>query len=370
MRIPPLKVIFGKEDISEIQARIGAALSSGLLAQGENVAEFERQWAKYTDTKHAVAVSSGSSAIEIPMRIRAVEGKEVLVPVNTFAATAMGVLLAGGRVRFLDTDPKTFSVSLKEIKARRTSMTVGVIVTHIGGIITPEIEAIRSWCSEEDLWLLEDCAHAHGSEWKGKSAGTFGFAGCFSFFATKVMTTGEGGMIVTNDDQVAERARLLRNHGKPQPWVSYHSDFGSNWRMSELNAIVGLSQLKRLDEFIEWRARIAKFYTEQLSEVSELTPVIPAERSSWYKYILLLPREIDRAEFKQRMKQRGVSLSGEVYEIALHRQPIFVEMADGEFPHADDVCRRHICLPLYYSMTEEEAQFVIDALLSTLRSNL
>jgi perosamine synthetase len=370
MHIPPLKVVFGKEDILEIQERLEVALSNGALAQGKNVEEFEHLWANYAGTKHAVAVNSGSSAIEIPARIRAVEGKEVLVPVNTFAATAMGVLLAGGRVRFVDTDPSTFSMSLKEIKARRTAKTVGVIVVHIGGIITPEIEAIHSWCDEEGLWLLEDCAHAHGSRWNGKGAGTFGFAGSFSFFATKVMTTGEGGMIVTDDDQVADQARLLRNHGKPQPWVSYHTHFGSNCRMSELNAILGLSQLKRLDEFIAWREKIARFYTSQLSDRPELTRVIPAGRSSWYKYILLLPKGVDRAKLKQEMKQRGISLSGEVYEMALHRQPIFAGMANGEFPNADDVCSRHICLPLYYGLTEEEAGFVIDTLLSVLKPNL
>lgn len=370
MQIPPLKVIFSTEDIAEIQARMEVALSSGMLAQGKNVEEFEQRWAEYAGVKHAVAVNSGSSAIEILARIRAVEGKEVLLPTNTFAATATGVLQAGGRVRFLDTDPRTFSVSLKEIKARRTAKTAGVIAVHIGGIVTPEIEAIRSWCDREGLWLLEDCAHAHGSEWRGKRAGRFGFAGCFSFFATKVMTTAEGGMIVTDDDQVAEQARLMRNHGKPQPWVSYHTHFGSNWRFSELHAILGLSQLKRLDEFIEWRAGIARFYTEQLSGLPELTPVLPADRSSWYKYILLLPSGVNRADLKRQMKQRGVSLSGEVYEIPLHRQPIFIEMANGEFPNADDVCSRHICLPLYYGMTQEEARFVVETLLAVLKPAL
>lgn len=367
MSIPPLKVVFGEEDIRDIQEKITEVLTTGMLAQGKYVNEFEEKWALYTGTKHAVAVNSGSSAIEIPMRILGVEGKEVLIPNNTFAATAMGVSLAGGRARFVDTDPASFSVRLDDLKARRTPDTVGVIVVHIGGIVTAEIEAIRRWCDAEGLWLFEDCAHAHGSEWEGKRAGTFGIAGAFSFFATKVMTTAEGGMIVTDDDHIAEMARLYRNHGKPQPWVSYHTHFGSNWRMSELNAILGLAQLKRLDEFIAWREKIARLYTQWLPELPELSAVLPPSRSSWYKYIVLLPNGVNRTSFKQRMKEQGVSLSGEVYEMPLHRQPIFEEQAQGEFPMADDICSRHICLPLYYGMTEEEARLVIDTLRATLR---
>jgi len=367
--IPPVKVVFGEEDIRDIQGKIQEVLTTGMLAQGKYVNEFEEKWAAYTGTKHAIAVNSGSSAIEIPLRILDIEGKEVLVPNNTFAATAMGVALAGGRVRFVDADPASFSVRLEDLKTRLTSQTVGVIVVHIGGIVTSEIEAIRQWCDAEGLWLLEDCAHAHGSEWEGRRAGTFGIAGCFSFFATKVMTTAEGGMIVTDDDHIAEMARLFRNHGKPEPWVSYHTHFGSNWRMSELNAILGLSQLKRLDEFIAWREKIARLYTQGVAELPELSAVLPPGRSSWYKYIVLLPKGLDRTNFKKRMKEQGVSLSGEVYEISLHRQPIFEKQVHGEFPMADDICSRHICLPLYYGMTEKEARMVIDALRATLRSD-
>jgi dTDP-4-amino-4,6-dideoxygalactose transaminase len=177
-------------------------------------------------------------------------------------------------------------------------------------------------------------------------------------------------MIVTDGDALAEQARLLRNHGKPQPWVSYHTQLGANWRMSELNAALGLTQLKRLDAFIAWRERVASLYTEGLHELRGLTPVLPPARSSWYKYIVLLPPGVDRARLKQRMKEQGVSLSGEVYEIPLHRQPIFQDVADGEFPVADDVCSRHICLPLYYGMTDDEAGFVVDTLTNTLEEVL
>jgi perosamine synthetase len=354
-----MRVTFDKDDIRDIHLKLDEILSNGMLAQGKYVDELERQWAEYVGAKNAVAVSSGTSAIEAPMHLLGVAGKEVLVPDNTFAATAMSVMAAGGRVRFVDTDPSTFSVRLDDLKARLGPETVGVIVVHIGGIVTPEIRAIRRWCDDQGIWLFEDCAHAHGSEYGGKRAGTFGVAGSYSFFATKVMTSAEGGMIVTNDDAIAEQSRLMRNHGKPQPWVSYHTRIGSNWRMSELNAIVALAQLRRLDEFVAWREKIAKLYSQWLQELPEVVSVLPASRSSWYKYIVLLPGGVDRAAFKQRMKERGVSLSGEVYETPLHDQPVFRGLIDSRFPVADDVCRRHVCLPLYHGMTEDQARFVI-----------
>jgi perosamine synthetase len=366
MKVPPTKVVFDEDARREVLARVEDCLTTGMLAQGKYVREFEQKFADYMGIKHAVAVNSGSSAIEIPMRILGVEDKEVLAPVNTFAATATSVLLSGGRVRFVDIAPDTFSLSLEGLKSRVTPKTIGVIIVHIGGIVTPDIEDIKNWSQSNGLWLFEDCAHAHGSEWNGKRAGSFGIAGGYSFFATKIITSAEGGMIVTNEDEIAQRAKMLRDHGKPEPWVSYHTELGTNWRLSELNAAVGLSHLARLDDFIAWRDKIAKLYTKLLSDVPGITPVLPQGRTSWYKYIVLLDAKIDKDKLKQAMGEQGVSLSGGVYDIPLHHQPIFRDMADESFPTAEDVCRRHICLPIYYSMSEEEVESVVD----TLKRNL
>ncbi len=362
MQIPPMKVVFSEADRREILRRIERSLTAGYVAQGENVREFEEAFAHYVGVKHAVAVSSGGAAIEVAMRLFGVLGHEVLVPTNTFAATAMGVLLAGGRVRFVDADAATFGVSLRTLQAAATGETIGVIVVHIGGIITPEIHAIRKWCDERGYWLFEDAAHAHGSAFGGAMAGRFGKAAAYSFFATKVMTSGEGGMLVTNDDDFATRARGLRDYGKADPWVSFHTQIGSNWRMPELSAAVGVVHLRRLDEFIAFREKIADLYTSALRGIPGVTPVLPAGRSSWYKYIVLLPEGVKRDQVKSGMKARGVSLSGGVYDLPLHRQPVFTAADDQDFPVADDVCLRHICLPLYHGMTEAEVQHVIDAL--------
>ncbi|MGQ0522464.1 MAG: DegT/DnrJ/EryC1/StrS family aminotransferase [Betaproteobacteria bacterium] len=362
MRIPPMKPSFTDADRREILRRIDASLAMGQVAQGANTEEFEERFATYVGTRHAVAVANGSCALEAALRARGIEGREVLVPTNTFFATAAAVRFAGGHVRLADVDPGTFSVSVETLQRARTPQTAGVIVVHIGGIITPQIEAIRTWCEAEGFWLLEDCAHAHGSEFAGRRAGRFGYAGAYSFFATKVMTSGEGGMVVTDDDHVAQEIRLLRDHGKADPWVSHHTRLGANWRMCEFAAAVGVVQLARLDEIIECRARVATRYTAALSGIPEPVPVLPRHRASWYKYIALLPPGMNREIVKRRLKEQGVALSGGVYEAPLHRQPVFGAEADvARFPCADDVCARHICLPVYGEMTETEIEHVVAA---------
>lgn len=362
MKIPPVKVVFPEEDRKEILRRIEECLSTGLVAQGKNVKEFEESFAAYTGVKHAIAVSSGGSAIEIAMRVLKAQGKEVIVPVNTFLASASGVLMTDGKVKFVDIDPNTFSPSLSLIKKAATKNTAGVMLVHIGGIISPEIEEIKAYCDSQGFWLFEDCAHAHGSEWRGRRAGSFGVAGAYSFFATKVMTSGEGGMLVTKDDEFAQKAKTLRDYGKPEPWVSYHVEMGANWRMSDITGAIGLVQLKRLDAFIQSRDKIADQYNRLLRSIPELTPILPKDRASYYKYIVLLPKGMDREKLKAQMKQKGVSLSGGVYDLPLHQQPIFKETVHRKFPSADDVCSRHICLPIYYGMTDEEASYVVKSL--------
>ncbi|PJI10257.1 MULTISPECIES: DegT/DnrJ/EryC1/StrS family aminotransferase [Clostridium] len=364
MDIRSLKISFGKEERKSILNKIDECLSTGQISQGKNVEKFENEVAKYIGVKHAIAVNSGSGAIEVVMRVLGVKGKEVLIPTNTFMATATGVMFAGGKVKLLDADPKTFSVTLNEIKRKVTKNTAGVIIVHIGGIVTPEIIKIRNWCEKQGLWLYEDAAHAIGSSLNGKFAGTFGVAGSFSLFATKVITSGEGGVIVTNDDKIAEQIKLFRNHGKPKPWETYHTQLGSNYRMNELTSVIALSQFERLDEIINIRQKIADRYTEMIEKlIPEVTIVKPNDRCNWYKYIVLLPKGVNREIIKEKMKDRGISLQGEVYAIPLHKQPIAKELGfKGDFPNANDICSRHICLPIYPSLTNDEIEFIVNTL--------
>lgn len=381
MKVPPAKVFIPPEDRALILARIDEALASGQLTLGRYGREFEEQFARYVGTRYAVAVNSGTSAIEIVLRAINVTGREVIVPTNTFFATPAAVLHAGGVVRFIDADPATFSVRADDVARAITDRTAGVIVVHIGGIVTPEMPAIRRVCQERGVFLLEDAAHAHGSSLDGTMAGAFGSAATFSFYPTKVITAGEGGMIVTNSEPLRDAAYGYRDQGKVSFTVNQHDKLGNNWRMSELHAIVGLSQFTRLEEFIAVRRRTAAVYDARLPAIGGVTPLIvpPACRSNYYKYIALLDDGIDRATLKRTLRERyDIGLSGEVYELPCHLQPIFrerkwkmengkQEMENGkweigEFPIAEDLCRRHICLPISAVMTDEEAHTVLGAL--------
>jgi dTDP-4-amino-4,6-dideoxygalactose transaminase len=371
MRVPPATVYIPEADRRAILARIDEALATGQLTLGKFGRELEERFAAYCGATYAVAVSSGTSALEIALRALGVEGKEVLVPANTFFATAAAALHAGARVRFLDCDPRTMAVSIEDLAAQIGPRTAGVIVVHIGGLVTPDIEAIRRLCAERGIWLLEDAAHAHGSTMGGRMAGTFGVAGAFSFYPTKVMTAGEGGMIVTDDERLRDEALIYRDQGKASFTQNAHTRLGSNWRMSELHAAVALSQLARLDEFIAHRQRIARVYDAALADGRlGLRPLAVPEgaRCNYYKYVVYLPDGIDRAALKRLLREEyDIGLSGEVYETPLHEQPVFASYRDRSLPGAEYLCARHICLPISAVMTEEQARFVIDALADAVR---
>jgi len=365
LKIPPAKIYFPEEDRRAILQQIDEALVSGQLTLGKHVKAFEECFAQKIGARYAVAVNSGTSSLEIPLRIFGVQEKTVLVPTNTFFATPAAVVHAGGKPRFVDADRATFAISLDGIKSRLTQDTAGVIVVHIAGIVSPELPAIRDFCKERGLFLLEDAAHAHGSSLDGQSAGTFGDAASFSFYPTKVMTSAEGGMIVTNNQRIYEEALIYRDQGKADFLTNAHTRLGYNWRMSEPHAIIGHTQLSHLEEFVAARNRIARIYDEGLREMPWLTRLsLPsASRSNYYKYIALLDSSIDRGALKKLLREKyGIGLSGEVYEMPCHLQPVFADYADGEFPIAVDICRRHICLPVYATMTEDEAGYVLDSL--------
>lgn len=292
-------------------------------------------------------------------------GQEVIVPTNTFFATPAAVLHAGGWVRFADVNPGTLMLDAATLEVALTPATAGVIVVHIGGMVTPEIGAIADLCRRRGLWLVEDAAHAHGSTLDGRPAGSFGVAAAFSFYPTKVMTSGEGGMIVTSDRRIYDEALVYRDQGKAGFTANIHTRLGYNWRMSELHAVVGVSQLRRLPEFIEARRRVAQAYDHALGRSGWFAPQAepPESRSNYYKYVAFLRRPIDRSALKLALRARfGFGLAGEVYELPCHRQPVFEQYSDRRLPDAERACASHICLPMSARMTGEEAEAVAAAL--------
>ena len=368
-RIAPVHVEFDRADVEIAGIALRDLLERGYVSQGEHVEEFEAEFKAYVGSRHAVAVSSGSMAIEAGTAAclgRSGSGREarrtVLVPANTNFATWVSVKRGGGVPRLVDIDIATLSPSLTLIEAAAAPDVAGVILVHMGGIITPEIDAIVDWCSETGRFLLEDCAHAHGSARGGQHAGRFGAAGLFSFFATKVITSGEGGMLVTDDDEVAAYARKFRNLGKSEPWQNIHHIEGTNGRMTEFSAIVGRRQLAHLDSFLAHRRALAYRYSERLG-ASALIPVLPDHPASWYKFVVLPPLGHPRDRYVDALRAGNASPSGFIYECPLHRQPALADaVPDVHAPVSEDYCYRHFCLPLHTAMSLADVDRICDVL--------
>lgn len=367
--VPAARIDFSPEDRQWIADRIQEVLGTGQLTLGKYGTEFERAFAEYCGTAHGVAVGSGTAALEIILRSLDVAGRDVLVPANTFFATAAAVVHAGGRPVLMDTDPESFGTTPEEVERCITPSTVGMIVVHIGGVVSRRMPELQALAQRRGIWLVEDAAHAHGSSLGDTRAGAFGIAGAFSFYPTKVMTSGEGGMIVTRDARIATEARQYRDQGKESFERNAHVKLGYNWRLSEPHAIIGLRHFQRLPGMIEARRRIAAVYDAALSDFRGLEPLrVPAGGlSNYYKYIAVLREAIDRKALKQELRgSYGVGLAGEVYEEPIQKQPIFRQYGDRPLPVSEDVCARHICLPVFASMTDDQARQVVDALRRTI----
>jgi perosamine synthetase len=370
--VPPARVDFTAEDRQWIADRIQEVLASGRLTLGAYGEEFERRFAEYLGAKHAVAVNSGTSALEIIFRTLGVEGRDVLVPANTNYATVAAVVHAGGRPVLMDTDAETLGTAPEEVQRCITPNIAGAVVVHIGGLVSHRMAELKEVLDRRGLWLVEDAAHAHGSFHDGIAAGTFGIAGGFSFYPTKVMTSGEGGMIVTNDDRIAAEARIYRDQGKASFTQNIHVRHGYNWRLSEPHAVIGVRHLERLPEMLESRRQAAALYDQAFAESELIEPLRVTEGGvcNYYKYIVLPRGPIHRAAVKQKLRETyGVIVGGEVYEEPIQRQPVFRDLATRPLPISEDICARHLCLPMFSGLTESQVEQVVEAINAVLRDS-
>lgn len=390
--IPILRVPFSDEDHAFISTGISEVLSSGMLSMGPKTTSFEDEFGHWVGVDHCIATSNGTSALELILRALDVTDRPVIVPTNTFLATALAVLHSGGRVVFVDSDPETLCIDPDDLEKRITPEVGAVVLVHIGGVITPAIDRIEAVCRRNDVPLVEDCAHAHGCSFAGRTAGTIGVAGAFSFFPTKVLTTGEGGIVTTNDEALAARARIVRNQGKSPEHGNHIAYPGHNFRMSEITAVIGLQQMRRAEQLIQQRRHIAGRYDELLQDQELVRPLRLSEGavSSYYKYVAYIPEDVDRGELKRRMREEhGVSLTGEVYADPCHSEPIWQDftycgkprtsegcgLAPGcgcnerqhGYPGAERLSKHHICLPLYPGLTDGDVEYVADKLVTIVR---
>jgi perosamine synthetase len=362
--VPAARIVFDADDRAAVAAAVAESLATGALTLGPHTERFETAFAAAHRAQHAVAVATGTAALEIALRVVGVANHDVVLPSNTFYATAAAVVHAGGRPVFADVAADTFALSPETVEAVLTPSTKAVVLVHVGGLITPEVDAIRALCDRRGVALVEDAAHAHGCSLDGRMAGTFGLAGAFSFYPTKVTTSAEGGMILTADTHVRDEARIYRDQGKGAFTTNHHVRDGASWRLSELNAAAGAVHVQHLTEFVKHRRGVAARYTAALTGIDALTTLTepPGCVSNFYKYIVLLPEGADRARFKAEVADRfAVRLSGEVYDLPLHKQPVLMKYANGALPVAEDVCARHVCLPVHSDMRDEEVDQVLTA---------
>ncbi|PWT74107.1 MAG: 3-amino-5-hydroxybenzoic acid synthase [Chloroflexi bacterium] len=361
--IKPFFFDLTEEEIAEFQAGAAKILRSGTLILGDYTAAFEKAFAEFIGSKHAISVNSGSAALEFLCRMKRVDGKRVLVPTNTNFATVAAVLRTGGIVEYLDMDAQTFAPTLAMVQAAfaRHNDIAGVVWVHIGGIISPEFPAVVNYCRSHGASVIEDSAHAHGSQLGGVRSGKLADGAAFSFFPTKVMTTCEGGMITTESDEEDAVARSLRNQGKREmKYGAVHHDFGNSSRMTELHALLGLIQLKKLPAMLAQRARVARAMTKELDRVGvSYCSTAHMDVASYYKLIVLLPPGRTLAGVKQALAAEQIIVGGSVYEIPCHQQPVFQGVCAGRaYPAADRWCPNHVCPPLTSGMTEEDGRFV------------
>jgi dTDP-4-amino-4,6-dideoxygalactose transaminase len=372
--IKPFYFDINEEEIEFFLAQARQILQSGTLILGPHTQNFEEAFARYVGTKYAIAVNSGSSGLEILLRLKKAENSTVLVPTNTNFATVASVLRVGAQVQYLDMDKTTFAPSLemvkKAVEERNYSPSLaGVLWVHIGGVIAPEFPQVVDYCHQKGLFVLEDTAHAHGSQIQGVQAGNLADGASFSFFPTKVMTTFEGGMITLNDEEENLIARSLRNQGKRgMNFGGLHTDFGNSTRMTEIHALLGEIQLQKLPQMLAQRQRAYELITAPLRQAGlEFVATDHLDQASQYKLIVLLPPGKTAPAIKAALAAEEIFLGGTVYEIPCHLQPVFAGLCTGQsFPEAEQWCPNHICPPLTSGTTAAEAQRVGEALVKHL----
>lgn len=358
-------------DENDIDAVV-EVLRSGRLALGPRAEQFERLVADYVGVRHAIAVSSGTAALHLIVRaLGLTQGDEVLVPSFTFAASANALLYEGVTPVFVDIDSQTFNLDPNDLEHRITPATKAIVAVDVFGHPV-EWDAIEALARDYGLHVIDDSCEALGAEYKGRKVGQFGNAAAFAFYPNKQITTGEGGIIVTDDDDIAALAYSMRNQGRGEmgAWLA-HERLGFNYRMDEMSAALGISQMQRLDDFLAKRKRVADQYTERLRDVPGVTlPVVKDYvRQSWFVYVITLDEGRQREPVMHALAEKGIPTRG--YFSPLHDQP-YIRQLMGEYTHdlpvTESVARRTMALPFHNDLSTRQIDYVCDALRSILSS--
>ena len=367
---------YGKQTIEQddIQAVVDV-IKSDFLTTGPKIAEFEQTVADYVGAKYAVAISNGTSALHAACFAAGIEpGDEVITTPLTFAASANCVLYCGGTPVFADVDPKTYNIDPEDIRRKITGRTKAIIAVHLAGQPC-DMDAIHSIAREHGLIVIEDGAHALGSVYKGKKVGSMSDMTTFSFHPVKPITTGEGGMIVTDNEDFYKKMILFRSHGITRddsmmtrndgPWFYQQFDLGYNYRITDIQCALGCSQMKKLDRFLARRKEIVARYNEAFADCDNIiTPYqLSDTESGWHLYIVQV-KNCDRRQVFENMREKGIGVN--VHYIPVYMHPYYQEHGyeNVHCANAEEIYSHIISLPLYPGLTSEQQDYVIDTLKS------
>jgi len=348
--IPIAKPMLGAEE----KRAVLEVLDSGMLAQGKKVAEFEQEFATFIRVKHAIATSNGTTALHAALLAHNIsERDEVITSPFSFVATANAIKMAGATPVFVDIDENTFNINPHLIESAITSKTKAIMPVHLFGL-PAEMDTIIKIAQKHNLIIIEDACQAHGAEYNGKKAGSFG-TGCFSFYATKNMTTGEGGMITTDDDKIAAKMRKIINHGSEKRY--YHDFVGYNYRLTDIAAAIGTEQLQKLESFNQKRRENARCLQERLSKIAGL--ILPTENSGqvYHQFTIRITPEFGktREEIISLLTEKGIG-SAIFYPVSIHQQKAYPEYHHLQFPVSEKVAREVLSLPIHPEVTEKDLE--------------
>jgi perosamine synthetase len=361
--IPVNEPLLGERDFASVMEALRSGWISGA---GPHIEAFESRWAAYCGRKHGVALANGTVALQVAVALLDLQpGDEVIMPTFTIISCALPVIMADARPVLVDADPRTWTMDVGQVEARITPRTRALMPVHIYGHPV-EMQPLLDLARQYELEIVEDAAEAHGAEYCGRRAGSFGQSSCFSFYANKLVTTGEGGMLLLDDERLAERARSLRNLGFEPGRRFLHTEAGFNFRLSNLQAALALSQIERMDEIVERKRHIGHAYTERLSEVPglELQLQQPWARSVYWMYGLVLDERtgLDAEELARRLKLRGVETRP--FFLGMHEQPVLRQrglFAGESYPVAERIARQGLYLPSGLALQEAHIDQVCEA---------
>jgi perosamine synthetase len=364
IKIPVAEPRLGEKELEYV---VNCVRTGWISSQGGYVNEFEEKFSRYCGVKYGVATSSGTTALHLALAALGIgKGDEVIIPSFTMIASANAVTYTGAKPVLVDSEPRTWNMDVDKIEEKITRKTKAIMPVHVYGHPV-DMDPILDIAEDRGLYVIEDAAEAHGAEYKGRKTGSLGDVGCFSFYANKIITTGEGGMLTTNNEEIAAKAEMLRAHAFSKDKHFWHRHIGFNYRMSNLQAAVGVAQIEKIDELVNARIRNAMLYNSLLEGVKGITlpPKADWAKNVYWMYSILIEDEfgMSRDSLMAKMQKDGIETRTFFYPI--HVQPVYAKYYRGEkFPVADELSKKGVNLPSGATLREEEIAYVAQSIIS------